>query len=51
MGRERSGWAADGGGHVVPGSGTRELAGLSGQVQIAVDADGAHTLMLDYEIS
>jgi hypothetical protein len=38
------------GGHVVPGSGTGELAGLSGRVQIAVDADGAHTLMLEYEI-
>ena len=39
------------GGHVVPGSGTGALAGLSGQVQIAVDADGSHTLTLDYEIA
>ena len=38
------------GGHVVPGSGTGELAALSGQVQIAVAADGAHTLILDYDL-
>ncbi len=38
------------GGHVVPGSGTGDLAGLTGDVVVAVDADGAHTLTLDYEI-
>ncbi|MEN8143775.1 MAG: DUF3224 domain-containing protein [Gemmatimonadota bacterium] len=38
------------GGHVVPGSGTSDLAGLTGEVAISVDADGAHTLTLDYEI-
>ncbi len=37
-------------GHVVPGSGTGELAGLSGTMEIHVDADGRHTLALDYEI-
>ncbi len=37
-------------GHVVPGSGTGELAGLSGTVEIGVDADGKHTLALDYRI-
>ena len=37
-------------GHVVPGSGTGELAGLSGTMEIRVDADGTHTLALDYEI-
>jgi len=39
------------GGHVVPGSGTGELAGLSGEVEIAVDADGAHSLTLTYDIA
>ncbi len=38
------------GGHVVPGSGTGDLAGLTGDIVISVDADGAHTLTLDYEI-
>lgn len=37
-------------GHVVPGSGTGDLAGLSGTVEIAVDEDGTHTLALDYRI-
>jgi hypothetical protein len=34
------------GGHVVPGSGTGELAGLSGQIEISAD----HTFTLDYEL-
>ncbi|MCY4647172.1 MAG: DUF3224 domain-containing protein [Gammaproteobacteria bacterium] len=38
-------------GHVVPGSGTGGLAGLSGTVEIHVDEDGKHTLALDYQIS
>ncbi len=38
------------GGHVVPGSGTDGLAGLSGTVQISVGPDGSHTLTLDYEL-
>ena len=38
------------GGHVVPGSGTGELAGLSGTMEIHVDADGGHTLAMDYRI-
>jgi len=40
-------WTA---GHVVPGSGTGALEGLSGQMEIAVAPDGTHTLRLDYEI-
>ncbi len=39
------------GGHIIPGSGTDELAGLSGTVEISVSADGAHTLVLDYDIA
>lgn len=38
------------GGHIIPGSGTGELAGLSGTVEISVGADGSHTLVLDYDI-
>ena len=38
------------GGHVVPGSATGELAGLSGEIEISVDASGAHTITLDYQI-
>ena len=37
-------------GHVVPGSGTGELAGLTGTMEIAVTEDGTHTLALDYEL-
>jgi hypothetical protein len=36
---------------VVPGSGSGELAGLRGSGEIAVDAEGNHTLTLDYEIA
>ena len=35
---------------IVPDSGTGQLAGLSGEGDIAVDADGAHTLTLDYDL-
>jgi Protein of unknown function (DUF3224) len=35
---------------VVPDSGTGELEGISGSGQIAVDADGNHSLELDYEL-
>jgi hypothetical protein len=38
-------------GHVVPGTGTDDLAGLSGTVELSIDADGRHTLTLDYEIT
>jgi hypothetical protein len=51
-------WGLSGGGtsprtsgHVVPGSGTGELAGLTGQVEISVEAGGGHTLTLDYDIA
>jgi len=37
-------------GNVVPGSGTGELAGLTGTMEIAVSEDGTHTLALDYEL-
>lgn len=43
-GRERTG------GHIVPGSGTGELTGLTGSVEISVDGDGGHTLTIDYEL-
>jgi hypothetical protein len=33
---------------VIPGSGTGELAGLSGTMGIQIAADGAHTYTLDY---
>jgi uncharacterized protein DUF3224 len=36
---------------VVPGLGTGELAGLSGQATITVEPDGGHTFTLDYELS
>ena len=36
------------GGHVVPGSGTGELAGLSGTMEISVGPDGKHMMTLDY---
>lgn len=36
-------------GHVVPGSGTGELAGLTGEIEISVAEDGTHTLTLDYD--
>lgn len=38
-------------GHVVPGSGTGQLKGLIGDAEIAVDADGRHTLTLFYQIA
>ena len=38
------------GGHIVPGTGTDELAGLSGRVEISVAADGAHSITIDYEL-
>jgi hypothetical protein len=44
-----AGGAQQNGGHVVPGSGTGNLAGLSGRVAITVDAEGAHRITLEYE--
>lgn len=35
-------------GHVVPGSGTGELTGLTGTMEISVAPDGTHTLALDF---
>lgn len=48
--------STDGGGRgdeffrIVDGSGTDELAGISGTGGIAVDADGTHRLWLEYEV-
>lgn len=36
---------------VVPGSGAGELLGLSGELAIDIDADGAHHYRFDYKIS
>ena len=38
-------------GTIVPGSGMEELAGISGEGTMLADAEGNHTLTLDYEIS
>jgi hypothetical protein len=35
---------------VVPGTGTGELRGIHGTAQIAIDADGGHSLTLEYEL-
>ncbi|HEV8191087.1 MAG TPA: DUF3224 domain-containing protein [Ktedonobacterales bacterium] len=35
---------------VVPDSGTGELLGLRGEARSEIDADGGHTLILDYEL-
>ena len=36
---------------IVPGSGTGDLAGISGGGGLAVDADGTHRMWLDYELA
>ncbi len=38
-------------GQIVPGSGTGDLAGISGTATIARDDDNNHTLVLDYEMA
>jgi hypothetical protein len=50
-------WGVSGGGappstagHVVPGSGTGALAGLTGTIVIARDDAGGHTLILEYDL-
>ena len=35
---------------VVPGSGTGDLAGITGTGSLGVDADGTHRIRLDYEL-
>jgi Protein of unknown function (DUF3224) len=35
---------------VVPDSGTGDLLGLRGEGRIEIDAEGGHTLILDYEL-
>ena len=37
-------------GNVVPGSAPGELAGLTGTVEISVDAEGKHSLVMEYEL-
>ncbi len=39
------------GGHVVPGSGTGDLVGLTGTVEIEMHAGGGHTLTLHYDMA
>lgn len=36
---------------IVPGSGTGELKGISGEARIEIDDAGRHTLFLDYELN
>ncbi|MEM1126579.1 MAG: DUF3224 domain-containing protein [Bacteroidota bacterium] len=38
-------------GHVVPGSGTGDLVGLMGEVEIERTDDGTHTMRLDYHFT
>ena len=35
---------------IVPGSGTGELAGISGTGGLAIDADGTHRIWFDYDL-
>lgn len=35
---------------IVAGSGTGAIKGISGEARIEIDADGAHTLFLDYQL-
>ena len=35
---------------IMANSGTGELQSISGAAQIAIDADGGHTLLLDYDL-
>lgn len=37
-------------GSIVPGSGTGDMTGISGQVEIHQDEEGTHTLRLDYQL-
>jgi hypothetical protein len=39
-----------GAGHIVPGSGTGELAGIAGVVQVTADADTGHAIVLTYRL-
>lgn len=36
---------------IVPGSGTAELRGITGEARIEIADDGSHTLYLDYELA
>ena len=37
-------------GQIIPGTGTGELVGLRGTVEISVTPEGGHTITLDYDI-
>ena len=37
-------------GHIVPGSGTGALDGLTGTAEIQMSADGSHSITLEYEL-
>ncbi|MFT5143590.1 MAG: hypothetical protein ACI80V_001839 [Rhodothermales bacterium] len=37
-------------GSIVPGSGSEELADITGTSEMAMDADGNHTLVLNYDL-
>ena len=50
-------WGLSGGGapnrtagHVIPGSGTGELAGLTGTMEISITKETGHQLILEYEL-
>ncbi len=52
--RHRGVLSADGAeidGAIVPGSGTRELKGITGPGAITVDDEGTHRLTLEYELA
>lgn len=36
---------------IAPGSGTGDLAGITGTVELDVDADGGHHVRLDYDLA
>jgi Protein of unknown function (DUF3224) len=36
---------------IMANSGTGDLQGISGAAQIVIDADGGHTLLLDYDLA
>ena len=50
MGISGGGYAPRSLGHVVPGSGTGGFVGITGSAEFKVDADGSHTLILEYTL-
>lgn len=37
-------------GRIIPGSGTDDLAGITGDVALTIDADGTHRFEFDYQV-